>query len=248
MRCLKLVVAYDGTSYHGWQRQENAITVQQVLEEKLSHVFAEKINLVASGRTDAKVHALGQVVSFTTSGKIPLENIGKATNAILPNSIVVISAHEVASDFHARFDAKGKTYQYKIIENERFNPFTANYAWLLGEKLDLKNMQKAADMILGEHDFSSFQATGSTPTVPVRKMTVAKWQKNEQGEVSFTVSGNGFLYHMVRNLVGTMVDVGLGKMTPTDFQQVLIAKNRKKAGKTAPAQGLYLCEVFYEGK
>ena len=245
MRRLKLTIAYDGTNYHGWQRQENALTVQQVLEEKLAKIFAEKISLTASGRTDAKVHALGQVVSFTTEGSIPVENVVKAANSILPTSLAVLSAEQVDINFHARFDAVGKTYLYKINENDKYNPFTANYAWLLGEQLALAQMHQASKVILGEHDFSSFQATGSTPTTPVRKMDKAVWQRNEQGELCFSITGNGFLYHMVRNLVGTMVDVGLGKMSVEEFKEVLLAKDRNKAGKTAPPQGLYLQQVYY---
>lgn len=245
MRCLKLVIAYDGSSYHGFQRQINAMTVQQVLEEKLTRIFGETIYVKASGRTDAKVHAFGQVVSFTTKCKIPVENIPKAVNSVLPKSIAVMSVQEVDIDFHARFCAKQKSYIYKIIQSDVPRPFQANYAWLLKEMLDLNKMQQAAEKIIGEHDFSSFQASGSTPTSPVRVITKASWCRKNDNEIEFLVKGNGFLYHMVRNLVGTMVDVGLGKITVLDFESIMLAKDRNVAGKTAPPQGLYLAEVYY---
>ena len=244
MRRLKLTVAYDGTGYHGFQRQPDQVTVQQVLEERLAKIFGERVSLTASGRTDARVHAWGQVVSFSTAGRIPVGNIVSAAKSVLPDSIAVVEAQEVADDFHARFSAVGKRYVYKIAEGKRVDPFLVNYVWLLGKELCLEGLQAASAEILGRHDFSSFQAAGSTPTSPVRVVSEAVWQR--EGELLvFSVTGNGFLYHMVRNLVGTLVDVGSGKSSLANFKAILAARDRRFAGKTAPPQGLYLAEVFY---
>lgn len=244
MRKIKLTVAYDGTNYYGWQRQKDLVTVQQVLEDRLSKIFDEPLSTAASGRTDTGVHALGQVVSFSTSGRIPVENIVKAARTVLPSDIAVLRAEQADSDFHARFCAKAKEYVYKIVQTDLPDPFLVNYAWLLDKKIDEKLMQQAASLIIGEHDFSSFRASGSTPTQPVRTISSAKW-KREGNKLIFSIKGNGFLYHMVRNLVGSFVDVGTGKITVEDFGKILLAKDRNLAGKTAPPQGLYLAEVFY---
>lgn len=245
MRTLKLTIAYDGTNYYGWQRQKNHVTVQQVLEESLAKLFAEPLNIAASGRTDTGVHAYGQVVSFSTSGKIPLENIVKAAKTVLPDAIAVLQAEQVEDNFHARYNAKAKQYLYRIIQTDLPNPFQVNYSWLIDKKLDVEKMQTAADLLIGTHDFSSFKASGSTPTQPVRTIYEAQWQSKGQ-ELSFIIKGNGFLYHMVRNIVGTSVAVGLNQISVQDFADIFVAKNRKLAGKTAPAQGLYLAKVFYE--
>ena len=244
MRKIKLTIAYDGTGYYGWQKQKGLITVQQTLEEGLCKIFGEKITLVASGRTDTGVHALGQVVSFATKGKIPTDKIVKAARTVLPSAIAVLLAEEVPEDFHARYSAKGKQYLYKIIQTELPDPFQENYAWLLAKQLDMDSMTQAAELIVGEHDFSSFRASGSTPTQPVRTVYAASWSKIEK-QLIFTIKGTGFLYHMVRNLVGSFVDVGTRKISVVDFTKIFLAKDRKLAGKTAPAQGLYLEKVFY---
>ena len=244
MRKLKLIVAYDGTNYYGWQRQKELVTVQQVLEERLAKIFDEPLQIVASGRTDTGVHALGQVVSFSTSGSIPVANIVKAARTVLPKDIAVLRAEEMDCDFHARFCAKAKQYLYIIEQANLPDPFKVNYAWLLDEKIDVGLMQQAASLIIGEHDFSSFRASGSKPTEPVRTIYSADWTR-EGNKITFSIKGNGFLYHMVRNLVGSFVDIGRGKIDIEDFQKIFLAKDRNLAGKTAPPQGLYLDEVFY---
>ena len=244
MRKIKLTVSYDGTNYHGFQRQKNIITVQQVLEENLARIFDEAISITASGRTDAGVHALGQVVSFATEGKIPVDRIVHASNTVLPSSVAVLDAEEMPEDFHARYDAKAKQYIYKIMETHLPDPFWANYAWLMENDLAFEMMNEAAEMIRGEHDFSSFRASGSTPTHPVREVYEAFWYR-EKNLLTFKIKGNGFLYHMVRNLVGSFVDVGTGKISVEEFGEILAAKDRAVAGKTAPPQGLYLSRVFY---
>lgn len=244
-RNIKLILSYDGTRYHGFQRQNNALAVQNILEEKLALVFGDTIELAASGRTDAGVHAIGQVVNFFTNGTIPVDRIVRAVNSLLPDDIVVLSAEEAGIDFSARHSAKSKVYIYKIQQGEVQDPFLRYYSWHIRRELDLIAMQAALDHILGTHDFSSFQATGSAAMDPVRTIYQASCQR-EQELLQFTFWGNGFLYHMVRNLIGTVVNVGLGKMQPADFLQVLLACDRQKAGATAPARGLYLSHVYYE--
>ena len=244
MRYLKLIVAYDGTNYNGFQRQKNGVGVQQVLEQALSELCGEKILLKAAGRTDAGVHALGQVISFATEATIPAENISRAIRYLLPGDIVVCKGEEVTKDFHARYSAKEKTYKYKIIRTPIVDPCLRNYSWEIKEELDLPAMEKATKYLVGTHDFSAFRNTGSEMTTPVRTIKEAKWKKQGK-EYTFTITGNSFLYRMVRNLVGCLVKVGKGKITPEQFQKILAGKDRKAVGMAAPAQGLYLVKVTY---
>ena len=243
-RNIKLILAYDGGKYHGFQRQNNAISVQNVLEKKLAIVFGGEIKLAASGRTDAGVHAYGQVVSFLTEGTIPIDRVVRAINSHLPSDIVVRSAEEVALDFSARHSAKDKIYIYKIQQGEVLDPFKRQYAWYIRKELNVDKMNEAMQCIVGTHDFSAFRAVGSAPMHPVRTIFEAKC-KLEGDTIEFVFWGNGFLYHMARNLVGTLVNVGKGKTTLEDFKGILEGKDRQKAGMTAPAQGLYLKEVNY---
>jgi len=244
-RNIKLVLAYDGGRYHGFQRQtNNVLAVQNVLEEKLAIVFGDAIELAAAGRTDAGVHAYGQVVNFFTDGTIPVERMVRAINSLLPEDIVIRSAVEVKPDFSARHSAKDKTYLYKIQQGDVPNPFTRQYAWYIRRKLNISAMQMALIQLIGEHDFSSFRAAGSAPMSPIRTVYEASCEQNGEG-IEFFFFGNGFLYHMVRNIVGTIVNVGLGRTTLDEFREIIVAKNRKYAGATAPAQGLYLYRVTY---
>ena len=244
-RNIRLTVAYDGTNYHGFQRQRPpVIAVQNVLEAKLETVFGDSIELAASGRTDAGVHAYGQVVNFFTDGRIPVERIPLAVNSLLPDDIVVLEAADADFDFSARHSAKSKTYIYRIQRGSFPNPFTRNYAWYVGRPLDIHAMREALAMVLGTHDFTSFRASGGAPMSPVRTMYRA--EIGEKGDLmEITIHGNGFLYHMVRNMVGTLVNVGLGRISVAGFREILEARDRKKASPTAPAQGLYLFSVEY---
>ena len=244
VRNIKLILAYDGGKYHGFQRQNNAISVQNVLEKKLAIVFGGEIKLAASGRTDAGVHAYGQVVSFLTEGTIPIDRVVRAINSHLPADIVVRSAEEVALEFSARHSAKDKIYIYKIQQGEVLDPFKRQYAWYIRKELNVDKMNEAMQCIVGTHDFSAFRAVGSAPMHPVRTIFEAKC-KLEGDTIEFFFWGNGFLYHMVRNLVGTLVNVGKGKSTLECFKGILEGKDRQKAGMTAPAQGLYLKKVNY---
>ncbi len=244
-RNIALKVAYDGTMYHGFQRQTPpVIAVQNVLEEALESVFGDSIELAAAGRTDAGVHAAGQVVNFFSDGRIPLSRVLRAVNSLLPDDIVVKEVWEADRDFSARHSAKSKTYLYRIQQGETPNPFTSRFAWYERRPLDLEAMQAAMQILLGPHDFSSFRAAGGAPMSPIRTMLESDVYAIG-GQIEFRLHGTGFLYHMVRNIVGTVHDVGLGRRSVQDFAAILAAKDRQKASPTAPARGLCLYEVVY---
>ncbi len=245
-RNICLVVSYDGTGYHGFQRQSPpVVAVQNVLEEKLQIVFGDTIELAAAGRTDAGVHAVGQVVNFFTDGTIPVERIPQAVNGLLPRDIVVKDAMEMGRDFSARHSAKSKIYIYRIQQGAVPNPFTTRYAWYIRRPLNRPAMKEALSFLLGTHDFTSFRASGGADMSPVRTMYRSELLDSEGGQFEILLHGNGFLYHMVRNIVGTLVNVGLGRFTPEDFRDILEAKDRQKASATAPAEGLCLHSVEY---
>jgi tRNA pseudouridine38-40 synthase len=243
-RNIKLTVAYDGTNYHGFQRQANALTVQQVLEERLAKVFGHPLKMTGAGRTDSGVHAYGQVVNFYTTGTVPTQRIVAASKGLLPRDIVIQKAEAVASDFHARYSAKSKIYIYRVLPEVIADPFMRNFAWHIPYKLNIQAMHEAAQAILGEHDFSAFRAAGGPPVSPIREIVNTYCRLNGR-EIEFLFWGTGFLYHMVRNLVGTLVDIGYGKLSVDGFKKVLEGRDRTKAGVTAPPQGLYLKEVKY---
>lgn len=244
MRTIKLVVAYDGSAYHGFQKQKTVRTVQGVLEEVLTKLCGGSVVTAGSGRTDAGVHALAQTVTFATEGRIPCANLVRAAASLLPSDIVLISAEDVAAGFHARFSAKWKTYHYKLLVNEHANPFMVRYAWQLRRQLDVAAMNAAAEMLLGTHDFGAFRSSGSVDCSPVKTIYEARWQQQGQ-ELLFIISGDGFLYHMVRNLVWSLVQVGLGKRTKDDFAAELAAQRCEFLNEPAPPQGLYLAHVGY---
>lgn len=259
MRIIKLIVAYDGTNYHGFQRQKNTPnTIQQKLEDGLAKIFGHKLRLSGAGRTDTGVHAQGQVVHFQTTGTIPAPCIAAASRSVLPEDIVVLQAEDANEWFHARKWALSKTYLYRVYQSKEANPFWRNYAWHTSKQLDYDAMREAISLIVGTHDFSSFKASGSAVVDPVRTILSANCVRDDltaqmplpgvSGFVvcyDFTFHGTGFLYHMVRNLMGTIMNVGTHKITVSDMAAILAAKDRSKAGKTAPAQGLYLLSVKY---
>lgn len=245
MRTLKLTVTYDGSCYHGFQKQPGIVTVQGILEEMLKKLCGEKVSIAGSGRTDAGVHALAQTITFTTNGRIPCPNIIRAARSLLPKDIVVLSAEEMPEGFHARFSACWKIYQYKILVNTHDNPFMVRYAWQLHEKLNVKTMNEAASLLLGTHDFSAFRSSGSVDASPIKTIYSAVWGKTDE-LVTFRIAGDGFLYHMVRNLVWSLVQVGLGKRSLEDFAAELNSSRCTFLNEPAPPQGLYLEEVFYE--
>jgi tRNA pseudouridine38-40 synthase len=252
MRNLKLTLSYDGTDFSGWQVQPETATIQGALASAIGRVTGEKVLPQASGRTDAGVHALAQVVTFVTESSVPTENFQKALNDILPSSVRVLEAEEVAADFHARHSAKAKTYRYRIYRATLCPPFLARYVWHYPYPLEEDAMARAAAYVIGEHDFTSFAAVDRERSREdellsnMRQIYSSCWERVEE-EFVYTVRGSGFLHHMVRNLVGTFVLVGKGTLRPDDITRILEAKDRSQAGATAPANGLYLVNVEYEG-
>ncbi len=245
MRNIKLIIEYDGTNYQGWQVQAKGATIQGIIEEKLSTITEERIHLAGSGRTDSGVHALAQVANFKTKSQLDVRSIQKALNSLLPPDIVIQRAEEVEDDFHARKAAMGKVYEYRILNRELRSAFHHGYAWHIPQKLDLEEMRKATRILIGEHDFSSFRSVGTPTRTAIREINRAEWKKDRDGLIRFEIEANGFLKQMVRAIVGTLVEVGRGKIDSGEFQKILDSKDRKMAGPTAPAHGLFLKEVKY---
>jgi len=250
MRNLKLTLSYDGADYSGWQVQPAAPTVQGTLASAIGRITGEKVLPQGSGRTDAGVHALAQVMTFVTESSVPTENFLKALNDILPASVRVLEVREAPPEFHARHSAKAKTYRYRIYRESVCPPFLARYVWHYPYHLAEQEMERAAKLVVGEHDFTSFAAvdpeTGreDVPASNVRNIFSSSWQRQHE-ELVYTVRGSGFLHHMVRNLVGTFILVGKGTLQAEDISRVLAAQKRSAAGATAPASGLYLVNVEY---
>jgi tRNA pseudouridine38-40 synthase len=250
MRNLKIALAYDGSDFAGWQVQPDSATIQGTLASAIGRITGEKVLPQGSGRTDAGVHALGQIATCALESPIPVENLVKALNDILPGSIRVLAVDEVPLEFHARKSARAKTYRYRIYRNAICPPFLARYVWHHPYPLEETAMQQASPLILGEHDFTSFAAVDPERgkeeggVTNVRRIFASSWQK-EGEELIYTVRGTGFLHHMVRNLVGTFILVGKGTLRPEDMTRILQAKDRSAAGATAPAHGLYLVSVEY---
>ena len=245
MRNIKLFIQFDGTNYHGWQVQPNANTVQSEVSRAVSAVVGEDIKVIGCSRTDAGVHAKSYVCSFKTTSPIPEDKLPFAINAHLPSDIVCFCASEVPSDFHAIASTRRKRYIYKI-ENSRIpDPFLRNRVWNLKGTLDLQKMQEAASHFLGTHDFVAFSAAGAQVKSTVR--TIFEISVTRDGDIiTVNVSGDGFLYNMVRIITGTLVWVGLGKINPEDIPKIINSKKRENAGVTAPPDGLYLWEVEYD--
>jgi tRNA pseudouridine38-40 synthase len=249
IRNLKLTIAYDGSCYHGFQWQDNAISIQQILEERLAKIFGGGVKINGAARTDAGVHAYGQVISFRTASVIPAERITLACQGVLPPDIVVMAAEEVPPGFNARRDAKGKVYRYRLLNRKLADPLERNYSWhYRRHMLDAGKINEMLKTIVGKHDFAAFKAAGGATMTSVRTIFSATCFR-EGDFVVFEFWGNGFLYHMVRNLVGTLVDTDREFTSAADavreFQKIIDGKDRHAAGVTAPAQGLYLVEVRY---
>ena len=250
MRNLKLTLAYDGTDFKGWQVQPDAATIQTMLATAIGRITGEKVLPQGSGRTDAGVHALAQVASFTTKSVIPAANLVIALNDTLPPAIRIVDVQEVPPDFHARKSARAKSYRYRMYRNNICPPFLARYVWHYPYPLNEDDMCTAAPLIEGEHDFTSFAAVDPERGLGdqgsnVRRVFSSMWRRDGD-ELIYEVRGNGFLHHMVRNLVGTFLLVGKGTLKPEDVVRILQARNRSAAGATAPASGLYLVAVEYD--
>ena len=244
MKRIKLTVAYDGTNYCGWQIQKNGITVEEVLNKTLSSFFKEEITVIGASRTDSGVHALGNVAVFDTNSRIPGEKFSFALNQRLPDDIRIQRSDEVADDWHPRFQDTVKTYEYCFLNRRIPDPMRRLYSYFIYYPMDVENMQKAADYLIGEHDFKSF----CTPRTQVRSTvrTIYDLTLTKEGdEIRMRITGNGFLYNMVRIIAGTLARVGTGLYTPERVKEILEAKDRNVSGPKAPPQGLTLISIAY---
>jgi len=246
MRNIKIILEYDGTRYHGWQLQGDIITVQKVLEESIRKITQEDIRVIGSGRTDAGVHAINQVANFRTNSDIEVRNLFHGINSLLPRDIVVKELAEVGAAFHARYDTKSKVYLYQIYNKPVRSALYRHYAWFIHEPLDMGRMKEAALLLIGTFNFSSFCAANCGIKDHVRTVIDIDMEMNRQGMIKIFIEANGFLKYMVRNIVGTLVDVGKGKISSLELVDIMEAKDRRRAGITAPAHGLFLRDVKYE--
>ena len=254
MRNIKLIIQYDGTGYHGWQRQPDAESVQEKLENALAAMTGESPCLLASGRTDAGVHAIGQVANFRTGTSIPLEGFVKGLNSILPWDISIRRAEEVPLEFHARKNALGKAYNYVMVISETRLPLWEKRAWVLPHSLDTHSVQQAAALLEGRHDFRGFQASGGSIKNTCRTVFRCRFKQVRSGFFPsdsarfycLDIAADGFLRYMVRNIAGLLVEIGTGRKSPLEVSRVLESGDRSNAGRTAPPQGLYLKEVYYK--
>lgn len=244
VRNIKLTIAYDGTNYHGWQTQLKHITVQSEIEKAINIITKQNINLIGSGRTDKGVHALGQVANFVADTNIESDKIRIALNANLPKDIRIVQSEDVPIEFHSRFDAHKKTYMYQIYNDCVMSPFYRNYSYFIPYKLDFELMESAGKLLLGTHDFKGFMAAGSEVKTTVRTIYDLELVRENQ-MIKLIVTGNGFLYNMVRIIAGTLIDIGRGVKDISSIGKALETGDRTFLGHTAKAEGLFLKEVFY---
>lgn len=245
VRNIKLKIAYDGTYYHGWQTQLNKSTVQETVEGAIRVVMKQKVNLTGSGRTDSGVHAAGQVANFIADTNIPEEKIKIALNSILPLDIRVIESKDVHMEFNSRFDAHDKTYMYQIYNDRVWDPFYSRYSCFVPSNLDFNNMDRAVKYLVGTHDFKGFMAAGSQVKTTVRTVYKADLIKEEK-LIKLYITGNGFLYNMVRIIAGTLIDVGKNSKRPECMEEAINKMDRSILGQTAEPQGLFLMNVNYD--
>jgi len=244
MKKMLLKIAYDGTAYHGWQVQPNGITIQEVLQTALEKLIGDRPDVTGCSRTDAGVHANEFYCHFCCDDKFPEVTFVKGLNAVLPNDIVAKECQEVDMDFHARYNAKGKRYIYRIHTGE-VDPFVSRYAWHIDRKIDIDIINEFCDLLLGTHDFSGFSSSGRTVEDTVRTISEFHCERKDENTIIISVTANGFLYNMVRILVGTAIGVSDGKISSNDIKMMLESGDRSLGGITAPANGLFLDKVFY---
>lgn len=245
MRNIKLIIEYDGKEFNGWQKQPTKLNIQGTIEQAIKIVTGEDADLMASGRTDAGVHAFGQVANFKTNSNIPIDKIAIALNSNLKKSIRIISAEEVDERFHSRLTCKKKTYRYIINNSEFSSAIYRNLETHIPQKLDIEKMKIGAKFFEGEHDFKAFKASGTSSKSSVRTIYKANVIEMPDNRIYIELTGNGFLYNMVRIISGTLVDVGFGKIEPDEIKSIMESKDRSLAGKTLPPNGLYLIKVEY---
>jgi tRNA pseudouridine38-40 synthase len=244
-KTFKLIIEYDGTRYHGWQRQKDDRSIQGEIEKALQKMTASRVTLIGSGRTDAGVHAEGQVASFECDTRLKPEALLNGLNSLLAEDIIIKVCEHLSSSFHARYDAKSKIYHYKILNQPTPAAIGRQYSWFIRKSLNQEAMQAAISLIIGRHDFKSFEGTGSPRQNTTRQIYSAELIEQKCGLLVFHIEADGFLRYMVRNIVGTLVDVGRQKLTPDDFKRILDSKDRSQASATAPAHGLTLIKVIY---
>jgi len=242
---IRLTLQYDGSRYHGWQRQKGVATIQGVIEDRIHMMIREPVKLIGSGRTDAGVHALNQVCNFRTQTKIDPESLQRGLNSLLPEDILVKDAAYAPLNFHSMYSSKSKTYEYRALNRREPDLFLRFYSWHIAVDLDLGAMQRCVSLLRGKHDFSAFRSSGSGNRNPVREMMKAELQDPGEGLLVFIFEADGFLRHMVRNIVGTVVLVGRRRMGFDGFVEAFQSKDRGKAGVKAPGQGLFLTNVQY---
>ena len=244
MRNIKLTIEYDGKDFDGWQKQQNKLNIQGEIERAIQSITGEEVNLIASGRTDAGVHALAQVANFKTNSNLPIEKFAVAINSKLKKTIRIQKAEEVEERFHSRYNCKKKTYRYIINNTKQGSAIYRNLEYYMPMKLDVQKMKDAIKYFEGEHDFKGFKSSGTSSKSSVR--TIYKTSiECKGGRIIIELTGNGFLYNMVRIIAGTLVDVGIGKIEPEEILKIIESKDRTRAGKTLPPYGLYLVKVEY---
>ena len=241
----KITIEYDGTRYHGWQRQKNDRTIQAEIEKAILKVTGRQVALTGSGRTDAGVHAYAQVANFKCETRLDGQALLGGLNSLTDDDIVVTECREVEESFHARYDVKSKTYVYKILNRPTPAAIGRQYAWHVRKKLNRDTMRAAISHLIGSHDFKAFEGSGSPRSHTTRQVFKADLIDGQDGVLAFEIEAEGFLRFMVRNIVGTLVDVGLGKTSPDEFEYILNSRDRSLAGATAPAHGLFLKNVMY---
>ena len=245
MSSFKITLAYDGTDYIGWQRQAQGVSIQSLLEDALRDLDGRDVSVAGAGRTDAGVHALGQVATFALERNLDGATLVRAVNVRLPPAVRLLSAEPAADGFHARFSARSKTYRYRIWNHEVFSPFELRYAWHVPVPLDVDRMARAARTLEGRHDFAAFQGTGAAAATTER-VVFSSSVRTDAGAIVYEIAGDGFLRHMVRAIVGSLVDVGRGRQPVEWMTEVLASRDRTRAGQTAPAAGLFLVGVEYD--
>lgn len=247
MRTLKLTLQYDGTNYVGWQRQDSGMSIQLLLEDALAPIEGRRVTVHGAGRTDAGVHALAQVASVNLAASIDPVTLARALNAELPRDVRVLSVQDVEAGFHARFSATGKVYDYRIVNAPIVSPFIERYVWHVAPPLDVDAMREAAAVLVGAHDFAAFQGAGSVVASSERTVRSITWQDGGGYDLPLVmrIEGNGFLRHMVRNMIGTLVEIGVGRWPASRAADILTSRDRSQAGPTAPAHGLFLVRVDY---
>lgn len=244
MRNIKLTIEYDGTNYQGWQKQKRGSTIQNTLEEAIRVLTNEEIEVIGSSRTDAGVHAKGFVANFKTNSKIPSEKYREAINHKLPKDIVILNSEEVDEEFHARYNARGKTYSYSILNRDVPSAINRNYLYHVKRKLDIEAMKEACKYFIGTYDFSAFKSSGSSVKTTIRTIFELYIEENND-IIKVYVTGDGFLYNMVRIIVGTLIMVGSNEIKPNEIENIIAEKDREKAGICVPATGLVLEKVYY---